>query len=158
MICLLGELASRRNKMFLINSKLPRQSSDVWAQEEMDTLYWYYVQSKKSKDTVGSILTMIKDAAHKMKSRMAVIQQLLQQDIITLSEYEDLMKFEDSQYEQEVKIESSSGSMTRRESGIDMSETSESQSDDITVRSIENRIENFDVIKVFFLSSCVIAC
>jgi timeless len=58
----------------------------------MDTLYWYYVQSKKHKDIVGHIIKQIKDSGQKAKSRMAVIQQLLQQDIISQIEYDDLMK------------------------------------------------------------------
>lgn len=66
--------------------------SDIWAQEEMDRLYWYYVQSKKHKDIVGHIIKQIKDSGQKAKSRMAVIQQLLQQDIISQIEYDDLMK------------------------------------------------------------------
>lgn len=64
----------------------------MWAQEEMDTLYWYFVQSKKHKDIVGHIIKQIKDSGQKAKSRMAVIQQLLQQDIISQTEYDDLMK------------------------------------------------------------------
>lgn len=66
-----------------------------------------------------------------------MIHQLLQQDIVTLVEYDDLMKFEDSQYEREVK--SSLGDSLKEESGIEMSNESEnsvaSPPDDITVRS-----------------------
>lgn len=108
-------------------------SSDFWAQEEMDTLYWYYVQSKNSKDIVGCVINHIKESSHKMKSRIAVIQQMLQQDIISLVEYDELMKFEDSQYERDLKTPS------REESGVDMSETSQSEKsnkwDDIKVRT-----------------------
>lgn len=101
----------------------------------MDTLYWYYVQSKKSKD--GKIISQIKDAGHKIKSRIAVIQQLLQQDIISTAEYDDLMKYEDSQYEREVKIAGSCDSLTRDESGIEVSESTDvatNPPDDIKVK------------------------
>lgn len=77
--------------------------SDVWAQEEMDTLYWYYVQSKNCPDLVGNIIKQIKESKLQAKSRIAIIQQLLQQDIISLHEFDALMKFEDSQYERETK-------------------------------------------------------
>lgn len=77
-------------------------NSDGWTQDEMDTLYWYYVQSKKSKDVVGKIIIQIKDSGRVTKSCIAVIQQLLQQDIVTADEYDFLMKFENSQYEREV--------------------------------------------------------
>lgn len=135
--------------------------SDIWAQEEMDTLYWYYVQSKKTKDTVSNILNQIKEAGHKMKSRIAVIQQLLQQEFISPVEFDDLMKYEDSQYEQEVKIASSSDSATKEESGVDVSDSSVvatvSQSDDITVSPTESRVGTTKVIKTFPTSFCAIA-
>lgn len=104
----------------------------------MDTLYWYYVQSKKCKDVVGNIINQIKRSGHKMKSRIAVIQQLLQQDIISLVEYDDLMKFEDSQYEREAKTSGSDDLLSKEESGIDISDSSELsvnniQTDDIKV-------------------------
>jgi hypothetical protein len=106
----------------------------------MDTLYWYYIQSKKHKDIVGHIIKQIKDSGQKTKSRMAVIQQLLQQDIISLIEYDDLMKFEDSQYEREVKTSAMADTQSKVESGIDISDNSESsfinQPDDIKVNFI----------------------
>lgn len=105
----------------------------------MDTLYWYYVQSKMFKDVVGNIINHIKDSGHKIKSRIAVIQQLLQQDIITLVEYDDLMMFEDSQYEKEAKTFCSGDSPSKDESGIEASENSDlsvnnNHLDDIKVR------------------------
>lgn len=104
----------------------------------MDALYWYYVQSKKTKDIVGSILKQIVDSGHKRKSRIAVIQQLLQQDIISLAEYDDLMQFEDSQFETEAIASPSGDSRSKEESGIDISDNSDisafnQQPDDIKV-------------------------
>lgn len=98
----------------------------------MDTLYWYYVQSKKCPDVVGNIINQINESRLKIKSRIAVIQQLLQQDIISLKEFDDLMKYEDSQYGGEIKL---SGSATK---DGETSETSNStktvQVDDIKVK------------------------
>lgn len=69
----------------------------------MDTLYWYYAQSKTSEDIVGNIIVLIKDSGH-IKSRIAVIQQLFLQDIVTSAENDCLMNYENSQYEREVKL------------------------------------------------------
>ncbi|KAL7044055.1 hypothetical protein ACKWTF_001754 [Chironomus riparius] len=112
--------------------------NDIWAQEEIDVLYWYYVQSKKQKDIIGHIIKQLKDSGQKAKSRMAVIQQLLQQDLISLTEYDDLMKYEDSQYEREAKTSGITDSPSKEEeSGIDISDSSETstsnQPDDIKV-------------------------
>lgn len=103
----------------------------------MFTLFRYYVQSKKHKDVVGHTIKQIKDSGQKAKSRMAVIQQLLQQEVISLTEYDDLMKFEDSQYEREAKTSGITDTPSKEESGIDISEGSEfgvnNQPDDIKV-------------------------
>lgn len=107
--------------------------SDVWTQEEMDTLYWYYVQSRRSKDVIGSVTSLIKESYQKSKPRIAVIQQLLQQDIVSSVEFDDLMKFEDSQYE----MEANNASPVKTESGIVLAEQFETivdtQPDDIKV-------------------------
>jgi hypothetical protein len=112
----------------------------------MDTLYWYYVQSKKHKDVVGHIIKQIKDSGQKSKSRMGVIQQLLQQDIISLLEYDEFMKFEDSQYEREAVTDTHS----KEESGIDVESSDLSvgnQPDDIKVccvLSLKKRVKFFN--------------
>lgn len=112
--------------------------SDIWSQEEMDTLYWYFVQSKKCEDIVGKIINQIKESGQKMKSRIAIIQQLLQQDIISVLKFDHLMKFEDSQYEREVKTSDCNESSSKMGSGIDLSTesviSSIGQPDDIKVR------------------------
>lgn len=74
------------------------QKRIAWAKEEMDTLYWYYIHSKSENDVVGSIIKLFKDNINRDKSRIEVIQQLLRQDIISLSEFDNLMIFEDAQY------------------------------------------------------------
>lgn len=156
-MCRSSKLLSSESFEFLLTTSF---HSDIWAQEEIDTLYWYYVENKKCKDVVGNIIDQIKDSAHKIKSRIAVIHQLLQQDIVTLAEYDDLMKFEDSQYEREVK--SSLGDSLKEESGIEMSHESEisvtSLPDDITVRTaIKLNKKLFKSFK-FILRFYVIAC
>ena len=121
-------------KILILSKIIYLIHSDIWAQEELDVLYWYYVQSKKQKDVIGHIIKQLKNSGQKTKSRMAVIQQLLQQDLISLIEYDDLMKFEDSQYEREAKT----SGITEEESGIDISDSSETstsnQPDDIKVK------------------------
>ncbi|XP_046805071.1 protein timeless isoform X1 [Lucilia cuprina] len=105
----------------------------TWTQEEMDTLYWYYVQSKKHNDIVGKIVQLFSNNGNKQKSRISIIQQLLQQDIITLVEYDDLMKFEDAEYQRTLLTTPTSGTT---ESGIDINETpakGSKPSDDIQI-------------------------
>ncbi|KAG4068427.1 hypothetical protein HA402_007947 [Bradysia odoriphaga] len=105
---------------------------DNWIKEEISTLYWYYVQSKKSRDIIGKIVKLFKNSDTKEKSRLSVIQQLLKQDIITLLEYDDLMKFEDIEYEKRAKTSDSSSS---GESGISVNDSAsdERAADDIEV-------------------------
>lgn len=74
------------------------QTRKTWTKEETDTLYRYYIQGKNEKDIVGSIINLFKENAIRDKRRIDVVQQLLKQDIISLTEFDDLMKFEDAQY------------------------------------------------------------
>ncbi|XP_030384634.1 protein timeless isoform X2 [Scaptodrosophila lebanonensis] len=102
-----------------------------WSQEEMDTLYWYYVQSRKNNDVVGKIVKLFKNSGNKHKSRISIIQQLLQQDIITLLEYDDLMKFEDAEYQRTLLTTPTSNTT---ESGIELKESAYGKpSDDIQI-------------------------
>jgi len=64
-------------KLYETNFNLYYFSS--WSQEEMDTLYWYYVQSKKNNDIVGKIVKLFSNNGNKLKTRISIIQQLLQQ-------------------------------------------------------------------------------
>lgn len=90
----------------------------VWTKEEMDTLYWYYIQSKSNTDVVGSIIKLFAENGNSHKDRIAMIQQLLKQDIISLSEFDALMKFEDNQY---VRIEkpNTCGKQKEEETSVD---------------------------------------
>lgn len=52
----------------------------TWTQEEIDSLYWYFVQFKKSDDVVGKIIEQFSGNGNSpLKSRLGVIQHLLQQ-------------------------------------------------------------------------------
>ncbi|XP_053960229.1 protein timeless isoform X1 [Anastrepha ludens] len=131
----------------------------AWTQEEMDTLYWYYVQSKKSNDVVGKIVKLFSNNGNKQKSRISIIQQLLQQDIITLVEYDDLMKFEDAEYQRALLTTPTS---TSTESGIDLknSATSAKPSDDIQIlRDLivkENKEKHLVWLQKILLECCYI--
>lgn len=74
------------------------QNQITWTKEEMDTLYWYYIQCKTGNDFVGAIINLFKVNENLEKSRIDVIQQLLRQKIISCAEFDDLMIFEDSQH------------------------------------------------------------
>ncbi|XP_034097493.1 protein timeless isoform X1 [Drosophila albomicans] len=103
----------------------------TWSQEEMDTLYWYYVQSKKNNDIVGKIVKLFSNNGNKLKTRISIIQQLLQQDIITLLEYDDLMKFEDAEYQRTLLTTPTSATT---ESGIELKECAYGKpSDDVQI-------------------------
>ena len=84
-------------------------------------MYWFYVQSKKSEDTVGHIIKQYNDSVHVIKCRIDVIQQLLNQDIITLTEFDELMRFEDSKYQRAKKAELPKQNSTA-DSGCDVDE------------------------------------
>lgn len=80
---------------FLCYASFGRSFSNCWTKEETDSLYWYYVQSRRSDDIIGTIIKLYAENDLRIKTRIAVIQQLLLQDIITLPEYDDLMAAED---------------------------------------------------------------
>ncbi|XP_059617920.1 protein timeless isoform X2 [Phlebotomus argentipes] len=108
-------------------------AASVWTKEEIDTLYWYYLQSKKSSDVIGSILRQFQDNGTRHKTRIDIIQQLLQQDIITLLEFDDFMKAEDAHYERDIKTPGAS--ISTAESGIELKDsvTPTKATDDIQV-------------------------
>uniref|UniRef100_A0A1B0FQE6 Timeless N-terminal domain-containing protein n=1 Tax=Glossina morsitans morsitans TaxID=37546 RepID=A0A1B0FQE6_GLOMM len=113
-----------------LNKESNIEAVTEWTKEEKDTLYWYYVQSKKSNDVVGKIVSLFTNNGNKQKSRISIIRQLLQQDIITIVEHDDLMKFEDAEYQRSLLTTPTSGTT---ESGIDMKHSTASgkSSDDI---------------------------
>lgn len=89
------------------SSNRPPSNSNVWTKEEIESLYWYYVQARRQQgsggggndddeeDPIGAIIRLYAANDQRTKTRIAVIQQLLLQDIITLTEYDDHMAAED---------------------------------------------------------------
>lgn len=69
--------------------------SNIWTKEEIESLYWFYEQSRNGNDPIGAIIQLYASNDQRSKTRIAVIQQLLLQDIITLTEYDDHMAAED---------------------------------------------------------------
>ncbi|KAH8273623.1 hypothetical protein KR018_004675 [Drosophila ironensis] len=127
-----------------------------WSQEEMDTLYWYYVQSKKNNDIVGKIVKLFSNNGNKLKTRISIIQQLLQQDIITLLEYDDLMKFEDAEYQRTLLTTPTSGTT---ESGIELKECAFGKpSDDILLDLIikEHKTQHLEWLQKLLLECCFV--
>lgn len=93
-------------------------SCDTWTKNEIDTLFWYYVQCKKTIDVIDGIIKLFCNNGFTQKSRISVIQQLLQQDIIATNEYDDFMKSESVEYERNTNPADSND-----ESGIFLRET-----------------------------------
>lgn len=98
----------------------------------MDSLYWYYIQSKFCNDIIGNIINLFKTNLSKQRSRIDVIQQLLKQDIITSNEFDKLMMLEDSEYDQTNAPRSPATPTTTNESGVDSKDEPKSI-DDIKV-------------------------
>lgn len=74
------------------------QNRIIWTKQEMDTLYWYYIQSKSQPDVIGSIIKLLNENSTRNKPRIDIVQPLHRQEIISLSEFDDMMVCEDSQY------------------------------------------------------------
>uniref|UniRef100_A0A1Q3FV71 Putative dna topoisomerase i-interacting protein n=1 Tax=Culex tarsalis TaxID=7177 RepID=A0A1Q3FV71_CULTA len=75
----------------------------TWTQEDKDSLQWYYVQCKQSKCMVADILRLFEENGNQQKTRISIIEQLWEQDIVTLSQYDELMKLENPDYERNVQ-------------------------------------------------------
>ncbi|XP_062548363.1 protein timeless isoform X2 [Armigeres subalbatus] len=90
-------------------STLPEISTQLlsginpWTQEEKDSLQWYYVQCKQSSCLVADILNLFQENGNQQKTRVSIIEQLWEQDIISLTQYDDLMKVENPGYERNVQ-------------------------------------------------------
>uniref|UniRef100_A0AAG5D966 Timeless n=1 Tax=Anopheles atroparvus TaxID=41427 RepID=A0AAG5D966_ANOAO len=75
------------------------QLGGTWRQDEKDCLHWYYVQCRQSKCLVADILKLFQQNGNQPKTRLSIIEQLREQDIVTLAQYDDLMKEENPEYE-----------------------------------------------------------
>ena len=58
---------------------------------QLENLYSYYTQFEDAPDTVGCIIEMYKENSNVTKTRLAVIQALLSQGIISLAQYMNMM-------------------------------------------------------------------
>ncbi|XP_018567388.1 protein timeless isoform X2 [Anoplophora glabripennis] len=67
-------------------------SESEWTKEEKDNLLKYYNQSKKSCDTIANITKKYERNGLKQKSQLAVIKELLDQNIISFDEYNELIR------------------------------------------------------------------
>lgn len=125
----------------------------VWTKEEMNSLYWYYIQSKFCDDIIGNIMSLFKTNLARHRSRIDVIQQLLKQDIISSVEFDKLMRLEDSEYERQTR---SPTSPTTNESSVDIKEEPKSVDD---IKVLKDRLLKEDEGKlVHWLQRVLMEC
>lgn len=70
-----------------------------WTREEKDDLLKYYNLNKECSDTVTKITEHYEENGRRHKTPLSVIRELLEQDIITESEFDALLKDNDVQVE-----------------------------------------------------------
>uniref|UniRef100_A0A6P7G1F2 Protein timeless n=1 Tax=Diabrotica virgifera virgifera TaxID=50390 RepID=A0A6P7G1F2_DIAVI len=63
-----------------------------WTKEEKDNLLKYYNQNKESSDTITKIIESYEASGFKFKSQISIIEELLEQNIISENEYNDLRR------------------------------------------------------------------
>ncbi|CAG9863160.1 unnamed protein product [Phyllotreta striolata] len=80
------------NSADLDSDGLSKKSQSEWTQEEKETLLKYYNQSKESSDAIAEITEKYEASGFKFKSQISVIQELLEQHIITENEYHELLR------------------------------------------------------------------
>ncbi|XP_058060672.1 protein timeless [Anopheles bellator] len=131
-----------------------------WTQEEKDSLHWYYVQCRQSKCLVGDILKLFQENGNQQKTRLSIIEQLLEQDIIALAQYDDLMKLENPEYERNVQTPALSvasvDSAGRRDDGD--SKSSPKAVDDIQVLRDRLQKENRGKLIAWLQKSLLDCC
>lgn len=162
----------------LNNNILKKLISEIWTEEEMNILYWYYIQSKESKDIVGKIINQFCANGIYKKSRILVIQQLLSQvnpfwginfvkqicnslyfqDIINLMEYDFLMSFEDKQFVKTVKAPALSTKTI--ESGIEIKDSKYTDQPLDDVQMLINRLisENKQHLLIWLQTNLLECC
>jgi hypothetical protein len=110
-----GNVKLRVEEVPIITPTPPTLEQNIcrWTKEDCDILYWYYVQSAQSNDSIGNIRKMYVENGASNKNRVAVsysfqkllkleanfnsfqiIEQLYTQDIIMHSQYLELLKQE----------------------------------------------------------------
>lgn len=63
-----------------------------WTREEKDNLLKYYNQSRKSDDAIAKITEKYEESGMRHKTQLSIITELLEQNIISEYEYDDLMR------------------------------------------------------------------
>lgn len=63
-----------------------------WTLEEKENLLSYYNQSRDSQDTIANITKKYEEYGTKHKTQLSIIRELLEQNIINESEYNDFIK------------------------------------------------------------------
>ncbi|XP_050510976.1 protein timeless isoform X1 [Diabrotica virgifera virgifera] len=63
-----------------------------WTKEEKDNLLKYYNKNKESSDTITKIIESYEAGGFKFKSQISIIEELLEQNIISENEYNDLRR------------------------------------------------------------------
>ncbi|KAF6208323.1 hypothetical protein GE061_016777 [Apolygus lucorum] len=77
-----------------VKTEKPKNNVEVnreWSREDCDPLFWYFVQSANSSDPIGSILQLYADSGVQNKTRIGLLEQLLKQDIICDTQFNELM-------------------------------------------------------------------
>ncbi|KAK9754625.1 Timeless PAB domain [Popillia japonica] len=69
-----------------------RSTENVWTQEEKENLLTFYNQSRYEPDTIANITKKYEQNGNKIKSQQAIIKELLGQNIINQTQYDNFMK------------------------------------------------------------------
>ncbi|KAL9707772.1 hypothetical protein quinque_011290 [Culex quinquefasciatus] len=149
-----------------LTSTLPDLSSQLlssnlmstWTQEDKDSLQWYYVQCKQSKCMVADILRLFEENGNQQKTRVSIIEQLWEQDIVTLSQYDELMKLENPDYERNVQTPGFSVASAKSEKMDDDNRPSSKAVDDIQVLRDRLFKENKGKLVVWLQKSLLDCC
>lgn len=130
----------------------------TWTQEEKDSLQWYYVQCKQSKCMVADILRLFEENGNQQKTRISIIEQLWEQDIVTLSQYDELMKLENPDYERNVQTPGFSVASAKSDKMDDDNRPSSKAVDDIQVLRDRLLKENKGKLVVWLQKSLLDCC
>ncbi|XP_021703082.1 protein timeless isoform X2 [Aedes aegypti] len=145
-------------------STLPEISTQLlsginpWTQEEKDSLQWYYVQCKQSSCLVADILNLFQESGNQQKTRVSIIEQLWEQDIISLMQYDDLMKVENPGYERNVQTPAFSVASCNSGKRDDENKTPSMAIDDIQVLRDRLLKENKSNMIVWLQKSLLNCC
>jgi timeless protein len=85
---------SPRNNSELNQAQVDNSMGDgeEWTEEEKDNLLGYYNQSRFTHDTIANITKKYEKCGVQHKTQLSIIRQLLEQNIINESQYNDFIK------------------------------------------------------------------